>query len=147
MKLYEVENPPIKWLELDGGYAIRQAVGNAIGADAHAHWPHVGAPWPSTEMIGGGGSYVLRSPQGMVLLDAAVAQSRMYGTRIVLSQISAEKRGSGIGTKIMNALKTYADQKGMPLEVWKATITGRKFFDRFDWLENVDVGEYKYVPS
>ena len=100
----------------------------AIGATDYAHWGEIGTPW-SDEMIGGGGSYMLRGPFGYVLLDAVSDTSKK---RIVLSQVSVEQRGTGVGNKIMNALKSYADSRGFGIDVYK--VTNREFFDKFKWL-------------
>lgn len=147
MRLYELEQPSIRWWELDDDYPIIQHVGNAIGATRYALWNKVGAPWGGSEMIGGSGGYLLDMSDNTVLMDASPLKLRNGTTAIILSQILIREKGQGLGSTIMNALKEYADTKQMPLMVWKATIRGRKFFDSIDWLENVDVGEYQYNPQ
>jgi len=64
---------------------------------------------------------------------------------VALSQLSVSNRGSGIGTKIMNALKSYADNKGYSLEIYK--VTNQKFFDKFKWLEKDGSWFYTYNPT
>jgi phage-related protein len=73
------------------------------------------------------------------LLDAAKS---FRPEQILMAQISTSKRGGGIGSKVMNAIKSYADQKGLPITIYK--VTNQKFFDKFEWLEKTGVDTYEY---
>ena len=128
--------------DLPSWYPVRYAIMKAIGATDYANWGHIGTPWSDTEMIGGAGTYMLRGPFGYVLLNASLFPK---DKEVALSQLSVSNRGSGIGTKIMNALKSYADNKGYSLEIYK--VTNQKFFDKFKWLEKDGSWFYTYNPT
>ena len=138
MKINEIltentELDSLKWFpvdeeELPSYYPVRYAIMKAIGATHYANWGKIGAPW-GNEMIGGGGTYMLRGPFGHVLLDASADVRNKF---VLLSQVSVENRGSGIGNKIMDAIKAHADSRGFGVQVIK--VTARDFFDKFDWL-------------
>ena len=51
----------------------------------------------------------------------------------------------GVGVKVMNAIKSYADQKGLPLTIYK--VTNKKFFDKFEWLTKTGEDTYEYNSS
>ena len=133
---------PIDEPELPSYYPVRYAIMKAIGATDYANWGKIGTPW-SDSMIGGGGTYMLRGPFGHVLLDASGdVQHKMVG----LSQVSVEKTGTGLGNKIMNAIKNHADSRGFGVQVVK--VTNREFFDKFDWLTpDKWKSTYTYDPS
>lgn len=138
MKIFEIENKldSVKWFSMEDdwtdSYPLIKYIGQSIGATHWGGWGEMGAPWSSTEMIGGSGTYILKTPHGHVILDASPEYSKGKLTRVGLSQISVENRGSGIGEKIMNAIKEYADQKGVGVVVYK--VTNKGFFDKFKWL-------------
>jgi hypothetical protein len=128
-----------KWWPLNNDYPLIKHIGNAIGATSWTSWGKVGVPWSTTEMIGGGGTYMLKGDFGHILLDAAKSYRP---EKILMSQISTSERGAGIGGKVMNAIKSYADQNKLPLTVYK--VTNRKFFDKFEWLEKTGTDTYEY---
>lgn len=128
-----------KWWPLDNDYPLVKHIGKAIGATSWTSWGKVGVPWSTTEMIGGGGTYMLKGDFGHILLDAAKSYRP---EKILMSQISTSERGAGIGGKVMNAIKSYADQNKLPLTVYK--VTNRKFFDKFEWLEKTGTDTYEY---
>ena len=138
MKIFEVENKidNAKWFSMEDdwtdSYPLIKHIGQSIGATHWANWDKIGAPW-SSEMIGGSGTYILKTHDGHVILDASTQYSKGKLSYIVLSQISVENRGSGIGAKIMNAIKEYADSKNIGVVVYK--VTNKSFFDKFDWLK------------
>tara|TARA_R110000851_G_C12679356_1_gene523636 strand:+ start:42 stop:503 length:462 start_codon:yes stop_codon:yes gene_type:complete len=136
----------VKWWDVhDGDYPFRAVIGDAIGANEYANWNKVGAPWNDTEMIGGGGSYILKGPFGYVMLDASIDYERGKPARIGLGQISISNRSAGVGSKIMNAIKQYSDKTGLPFAVYKAT--NKPFFNKFSWLTHDGNGHYVYNPS
>jgi predicted acetyltransferase len=45
----------------------------------------------------------------------------------------------------MNAIKSYADQKGLPITIYK--VTNQKFFDKFEWLEKTGADTYEYSSN
>jgi len=62
-----------------------------------------------------------------------------------MAQISTSNRGGGVGVKVMNAIKSYADQKGLPITIYK--VTNQKFFDKFEWLEKTGADTYEYSSN
>jgi hypothetical protein len=131
-----------KWWPLDDDYPLIKHIGKAIGATSWTSWGKVGVPWSEKEMIGGGGTYMLKGDFGHILLDAAKS---FRPEQILMAQISTSKRGGGIGSKVMNAIKSYADQKGLPITIYK--VTNQKFFDKFEWLEKTGADTYEYKLS
>jgi GNAT superfamily N-acetyltransferase len=131
-----------KWWPLDDDYPLIKHIGKAIGATSWTSWGKVGVPWSEKEMIGGGGTYMLKGDFGHILLDAAKS---FRPEQILMAQISTSKRGGGIGSKVMNAIKSYADQKGLPITIYK--VTNQKFFDKFEWLEKTGVDTYEYSSN
>ena len=131
-----------KWWPLSSDYPLIKHIGEAIGATSWTSWGKVGVPWSETEMIGGGGTYMLKGDFGHILLDASKS-FRPDG--ITMAQISTSNRGAGVGVKVMNAIKSYADQKNLPFTVYK--VTNKKFFDKFEWLTKTGVDTYEYNPS
>ena len=131
-----------KWWPLSSDYPLIKHIGEAIGATSWTSWGKVGVPWSKTEMIGGGGTYMLKGDFGHILLDA----SKTYRPDgITMAQISTSNRGNGVGAKVMNAIKSYADQKNLPFTVYK--VTNKKFFDKFEWLTKTGVDTYEYNSS
>ncbi len=128
-----------KWWPLDDDYPLIKHIGKAIGATSWTNWGKVGVPWSETEMIGGSGTYMLKGDFGHILLDAAKS---FRPEQILMAQISTSNRGGGVGVKVMNAIKSYADQKGLPITIYK--VTNKKFFDKFSWLTKTGVGTYEY---
>lgn len=57
-------------------------------------------------------------------------------TTIVLWWIESVPRGTGAGTKVMNALKQLADEKGYDLQIHLVAGAARPFYEKFDWLDN-----------
>ena len=131
-----------KWWPLDDDYPLIKHIGKAIGATSWTSWGKVGVPWSETEMIGGGGTYMLKGDFGHILLDAAKS---FRPEQILMAQISTSNRGGGVGVKVMNAIKSYADQKGLPLIIYK--VTNKKFFDKFKWLTKTGEDTYEYNSS
>jgi GNAT superfamily N-acetyltransferase len=128
-----------KWWPLNDDYPLIKHIGNAISATSWTSWGKVGVPWSDTEMIGGGGTYMLKGDFGHILLDTAKSYRP---DKIVMSQISTSKRGDGIGAKVMNAIKSYSDQNKLSLTIYK--VTNQKFFDKFAWLKKTGVDTYEY---
>ena len=131
-----------KWWPLDDDYPLIKHIGKAIGATSWTSWGKVGVPWSTTEMIGGSGTYMLKGDFGHVLLDATKS---FRPEQILMAQISTSNRGGGVGVKVMNAIKSYADQKGLPLTIYK--VTNKKFFDKFEWLTKTSNDTYEYNSS
>jgi GNAT superfamily N-acetyltransferase len=72
-----------------------------------------------------------------VFLDATIENGTIY-----LSQISVEKRASGLGTQLMAAIRALAERRRYRVLVYK--VTNHAFFDRFDWLQpSKDRGSYE----
>jgi len=128
-----------KWWPLNDDYPLIKHIGKAIGATSWTSWGKVGVPWSETEMIGGGGTYMLKGDFGHILLDAAKS---FRPEQILMAQISTSNRGGGVGVKVMNAIKSYADQKGLPITIYK--VTNKKFFDKFEWLTKTGEDTYEY---
>ena len=132
----------LNWFRIDdkwtGSYPMIKHIGQNIGATHWANWGRIGAPWNDREMIGGGGTYMMRGPFGHVMLDATTWPHKKL---ILLSQISVENRGSGLGEKIMNAIKSYADNSGFKVEIYK--VTNPEFFRKFSWLDH----DFTYTPG
>ena len=128
-----------KWWPLNDDYPLIKHIGKAIGATSWTSWGKVGVPWSETEMIGGGGTYMLKGDFGHILLDAAKS---FRPEQILMAQISTSNRGDGVGVKVMNAIKSYADQKGLPITIYK--VTNKKFFDKFEWLKKTGEDTYEY---
>tara|TARA_Y100000385_G_scaffold216001_1_gene224885 strand:- start:6 stop:1985 length:1980 start_codon:yes stop_codon:yes gene_type:complete len=128
-----------KWWPLNDDYPLIKHIGKAIGATSWTSWGKVGVPWSETEMIGGGGTYMLKGDFGHILLDAAKS---FRPEQILMAQISTSNRGDGVGVKVMNAIKSYADQKGLPITIYK--VTNKKFFDKFSWLTKTGEDTYEY---
>jgi len=128
-----------KWWPLNDDYPLIKHIGKAIGATSWTSWGKVGVPWSETEMIGGGGTYMLKGEFGHILLDAAKS---FRPEQILMAQISTSNRGGGVGVKVMNAIKSYADQKGLPITIYK--VTNKKFFDKFEWLKKTGEDTYEY---
>ena len=132
----------LDWFSIDdkwtGSYPMIKHIGQNIGATHWANWGRIGAPWNDREMIGGSGTYMMRGPFGHVMLDATTWPHKKL---IVLSQISVENRGSGLGEKIMNAIKSYADNSGFKVEIYK--VTNPEFFRKFSWLDD----DFTYTPG
>lgn len=128
-----------KWWPLNDDYPLIKHIGKAIGATSWTSWGKVGVPWSETEMIGGGGTYMLKGEFGHILLDAAKS---FRPEQILMAQISTSNRGGGVGVKVMNAIKSYADQKGLPITIYK--VTNKKFFDKFKWLTKTGEDTYEY---
>ena len=131
-----------KWWPLSSDYPLIKHIGEAIGATSWTSWGKVGVPWSETEMIGGGGTYMLKGDFGHILLDA----SRTYRPDgITMAQISTSNRGDGVGTKVMNAIKQYTDKQKLPFTVYK--VTNVPFFKKFSWLTQKDAGTFVYDPT
>jgi len=131
-----------KWWPLNDDYPLIKHIGKAIGATSWTSWGKVGVPWSETEMIGGGGTYMLKGEFGHILLDA----SKTYRPDgITMAQISTSNRGDGVGTKVMNAIKQYTDKQKLPFTVYK--VTNVPFFKKFSWLTQTDAGTFVYDPT
>ena len=100
---------------------------DAIGAHEYTNIrPGSSVPW-GTEYMGGNG-YILTMLNGdRVFLDADLEKNTIY-----LSQISVEKRNSGLGTKVMTALHEIAKKHNWNIVIYK--VSNHAFFDRFNWL-------------
>ena len=131
-----------KWWPLSSDYPLIKHIGEAIGATSWTSWGKVGVPWSETEMIGGGGTYMLKGDFGYILLDAAKTY-RPDG--ITMAQISTSNRGDGVGAKVMNAIKQYTDKQKLPFTVYK--VTNVPFFKKFSWLTQTDAGTFVYDPT
>ena len=118
-------------------WPFKRFIGLNIQATHYKSHQEIGAPWSDTEMIGGSGSYIFLTPRGRVLMDADI-----YKGNILLSQISVEKRGNGLGSRVMEILKSYADQAELKIMVTKTT--NHEFFGRFPWLRREDHHTYIY---
>lgn len=92
-------------------------------------------PWGDDYM--GGNGYIITTPEGRVFLDADVEKGTIY-----LSQISVDNRRSGLGTRVMEALRHAALKLGYDILVYKVTNHG--FFERFAWLKKLPSGNYRF---
>lgn len=123
-------------------------IANAIGATAYQKVREV--PWGNDVMFGPD-CYVLTTPAGGVFLDASVYEKHSVLGRpsgqweIGLSQISVENRASGLGTKVMEAIRTYAVEKGLKFSAYK--VTNAEFFKRFPWLRQTDPHTFAFDPT
>lgn len=94
-------------------------------------------PWSQryNDFMGGSG-YVITTPEGRVFLDTSVESGILY-----LPQISTEDRGTGLGSKTMEAIREVCLEQGWQLVVYK--VTNPEFFRKFDWLEEDQYGNFK----
>jgi len=61
-------------------------------------------------------------------------RSKRYGQDVfVVYDVHAYPKGTGFGSLFMDAVKRYADDHDMKVEV--SEVANPKFFERFDWLE------------
>lgn len=68
------------------------------------------------------------------------------GGGMILVDIEANPKGTGLGTKAMNALKEIADESGTPLHV--AYVNNPEFFRKFPWLKETTAGRgFDYTPK
>lgn len=81
----------------------------------------------------GGRGVELQGSCGRVYIDAGVESGRLY-----VAQIATERRGEGIGTRIMEAMRGHCAGKSVGMTVYK--VCNKKFFARFDWLTPKDGG-------
>jgi len=64
-------------------------------------------------------------------------------THIEIMSIDVKKTGTGDGTKIMKALKRYADSRKKGIVIHD--VASPKFFKRFDWLERTGNENDDYI--
>lgn len=121
-----------KW-QIDGRYHIPYIgllIAKRIGATGYRQIPPgTSVPW-SKEYMGGQG-YVIGTDRGRVFLDADIEKGKIW-----LTQISVERRGLGLGTDVMNAIRDIAAEKDLSVVIFK--VTNPEFFGRFDWLATDD---------
>lgn len=117
---------------LSGLHGLKAYLANALGAVAYkpAHQPEWGHDY-----IGSPTGYILATATDRIFLDAEVMPAER---EVWMSEISVEKKGSGTGTAVVEALRAYAASKGYGVVVWK--VANHRFFARFDWL--VADGDY-----
>lgn len=98
-------------------------------------------PWSEqyNDYMGGTG-YVITTPDGRLFMDSTVEKGVFY-----LPQISMEERGTGLGTKAMQAIKEVCDEKGWKLVIYK--VTNHEFFRKFEWLAETKHGDFEYDPN
>lgn len=66
------------------------------------------------------------------------------GGEMILHEIQAAPKGSGLGTSVVDALGDHAEDAGKALVI--EDVRNAAFFDRFEWLTQGDEGEYVYSP-
>lgn len=103
---------------------LQSHIARVIGATA---FRRAREPAWGTEMIAAPDGYIMETERGRIFLDADVGLGAVR-----LSQISAERRGTGLGSDALDALRTYAESNGLGVRVYK--VTNQHFFQRFDWL-------------
>jgi len=59
-----------------------------------------------------------------------------------LPNIAVSGKSKGLGTKFMDAMKTFADKTSQDIVIYK--VTNKDFFRKFNWLEETDSGDFKY---
>jgi hypothetical protein len=61
---------------------------------------------------------------------------------MTVNEMTAYPTGTGLGATVMDALRTYVDQRHLTLVVHD--VTSPAFFDRFSWLTAQPTGEHRY---
>lgn len=64
--------------------------------------------------------------------DRMYVSGGVYEDQLRLDVMEAERKGTGLGTEIMECLKAYADGKGLGICLFQIENWG--FFGRFGWL-------------
>jgi len=57
---------------------------------------------------------------------------------LLFNELEAYPLGEGIGSRFLDGLRSFADQRGQDLRF--CDVLAPDFFDRFDWLEEVPTG-------
>lgn len=76
----------------------------------------------------GGPGWEISAPGGRAFL-----QGGQYDDQIRLDLIVVERKGHGLGTAIMESLKSHADEQGLELSICQ--VENWPFFARFPWLD------------
>jgi len=117
---------------------LGELIAGRLGATGYRRVREV--PW-GTEMMFGPDCYMLTVPDaGRVFLDADQVRGEIW-----LSQISVEHRGGGLGTRVMEAIREIALERGCGVQVFK--VTNPSFFRRFAWLEDVGWQNFRGAPE
>ena len=109
-----------------------RAIADALGS---TRWRSTGdgKVLPYATGFGGRGIEYLTDQAGHVFLDAGV-----HGGQILVAQIAVERHGTGTGTRVMEAIRDYAVDHKLGIQVYKVTAKG--YFARLDWLQTKDDG-------
>lgn len=125
----------IDWQDVtECGMPFITAVAGAIGA---TRWRRIrGEAIPYAEGFGGRGVEFKIPGAGRVFLDAGPEKGCIY-----LAQVAMERCGTGLGTRLMLAIRDHAAATRHGICVYK--VCNHAFFTRFDWLERDTSGDYK----
>jgi len=120
--------------------ALPRKVAAAVGALRFAALePGAAVPWlPGYAMGGRGFEFLLAD--GMVFLDAGDTEDGVY-----VSQIAVAPQRTGLGRRVMLALRRYCDERNRRLVVYKVAAPG--FFAALGWLQrHPRFTEFTYEP-
>ena len=81
------------------------------------------------------GIYVVRGD------DVLMAQMQ-ESSDLMMRWIGCNHPGSGLGKPFVNAIKKYADEKGLRFVAYN--VTNQKFWNGFTWLTRKNENEYEY---
>lgn len=84
-------------------------------------------PWDPHRM-GTTDGYVIATAGNRVFLDADVV-----GNTVMFSMIHVEQQRRGFGTAVMEALASFAKERGLAVQAYQAD--NRAFFDTITWLD------------
>ena len=87
-----------------------------------------------------GDAHTFRSPENSGLIK--IRETAGY---VVLDEVIIDEKSTGFGTKLVENLKAYCDEKGSVLRI--PEVENESFFDRFEWLEWHAPGEEEIFYS
>lgn len=97
--------------------SVHEQLGNEFGIRFGVSQHYLGDKHTFAAADGNGGLLKVRETDGFVVLD----------------EIQVAKEGTGLGSRIVEQLKSYCDSKDKVLRI--PEVENQDFFERFDWLE------------
>jgi hypothetical protein len=101
-----------------------------------------------------GSSVLLKHPDAQVQLSVKELKDRVHLMNIQTkdpSDLKRQAKGTGRGTEVINALKSYSDKTGKPLHILDATENATKYWDKDSSLKRAQVETTlegkKYTPN
>lgn len=117
--------------DLKAYHGIYGAIAEACGSD---RWRKVEGDAIDYAPGFGGRGHEFLTQEGRVFVDIGEESGTIY-----MAQIALERKGAGLGTHIMDAIRDYALEKRMGICIYK--ITNADYWERFDWLKLTDGGD------